>query len=397
MRLLMTADTVGGVWDFAMMLCSALAAQYDVSTVLVSMGPAPSTEQLAATREIPGLTLIPTTYALEWMPDSLPDLQAAAGLVARLVAEHRPHVVHFNQHYFGCLDLPVPSVVVSHSDSLSWQYYQWGAVDTHSGWIAYRDLVRAGLRGASAVVAPTAFVATALRGLYVPRLPVRVIHNGADLICGVPARPVDAARPIDAMGAGRVWDTAKNLLLLAEAAALLAEQGTGVQDPGKGPRAWDREAAHRSGPPSPRAGYRVEVAGSLSAPHGSRIEVERMQGVRFLDHISRREFHTRLTQTRVFVAPARYEPFGLSLVEAALAGCALLASGIPSFQEVWGDAAIYVAGTDAPGLARALAALLDDEEERRCRAAAARARALHCYSTAAMAAAYMDLYRELRT
>jgi glycosyltransferase involved in cell wall biosynthesis len=304
--------------------------------------------------------------------------------------------VHFNQHYFGCLDLPVPSVVVSHSDSLSWQYYQWGAVDTHSGWIAYRDLVRAGLRGASAVVAPTAFVAAALRTLYVPRLPVRVIHNGADLACGVPTRPVDAARPIDAMGAGRVWDTAKNLLLLAEAAALLGEEG-GAWHPRGGSRARDRETAARPGPPSPRAGYRVEIAGSLSAPHGSRVEVEHMQGVRFLDHISRHEFHTRLSQTRVFVAPARYEPFGLSLVEAALAGCALVATGIPSFREVWGDAAIYVAGTDAPGLARALAALLDDEEERRCRAAAARARALRCYSTAAMAGAYMDLYRELRT
>src|SRR4051812_45661637 len=122
MRLLMTVDTVGGVWDFAVMLCTALATRYDVSTMLVSMGPAPSDAQIAAAHEIPRLTLIPTTYALEWMPDSLPDLQAADRRLTALVAAYRPHVVQFNQHYFGCLTLPMPSVVVSHSDSLSWQY-----------------------------------------------------------------------------------------------------------------------------------------------------------------------------------------------------------------------------------------------------------------------------------
>jgi glycosyltransferase involved in cell wall biosynthesis len=308
------------------------------------------------------------------MPNSLPDLQAAGRFLTDLVAAGRPDVVHFNQHYFGCLRLPVPSVVVSHSDSLSWQYYQWGAVDPHSGWAAYRDLVRAGLRGATAVVTPSAFVACALRTLYVPDLAVRVIHNGAALAAGMAPPPLDAPRPIDVMGAGRVWDSAKNLLVLAEAAALLPRQ----------------RGVYHYAPP-----YRVEVAGSLRAPHGGTVDLDGVRGVCFLDHLARDDFHARLTQTRVFVAPARYEPFGLSLVEAALAGCALLASDIPSFREIWGDAATYVTGTDAAELATALAALLDNEGERRRRAAAARARALHCYTPATMAAAYLNLYQQL--
>jgi glycosyltransferase involved in cell wall biosynthesis len=367
MRLLMTADTVGGVWDYALMLCADLARHHDVQTLLVSMGPAPSEEQCRAAAAVPGLDLYPTTYALEWMPDSLPDVLAAGELIGRLVAEYRPRAVHFNQHCFGSLDLGVPAVVVSHSDSLSWQYYQWGAVDPHPGWAAYGDLVRAGLRGACAVVAPTEFVAGALRTLYVPDLAVRVIPNGAALAPGVVPRAVGAPRRVAAMGAGRVWDSAKNLMVLARAAALL--------------------------PATP--GYRVEIAGNREAPHGARAEMASPANVAFLGQVPRAVLHERLTDTRLFVAPARYEPFGLGLVEAALAGCALLVADIPSFREVWGGDAVYVAGADPADWAAALMALLEDDPRRQQLAEAGRSRALCRYTTARMATAYAALYREL--
>ena len=33
--------------------------------------------------------------------------------------------------------------------------------------------------------------------------------------------------------------------------------------------------------------------------------------------------------------PARYEPFGLSILEAALSGCALVLGDLPSLRELW--------------------------------------------------------------
>ena len=62
--------------------------------------------------------------------------------------------------------------------------------------------------------------------------------------------------------------------------------------------------------------------------------------------------------------PARYEPFGLSPLEAALAGCALVLGDIPSLREVWGDAALYVRPDDPDALRQAIAALAGDRRRR---------------------------------
>ena len=52
----------------------------------------------------------------------------------------------------------------------------------------------------------------------------------------------------------------------------------------------------------------------------------------------------------IYALPARYEPFGLSILEAALSGCALVIGDIPSLREIWADAALFVPsdGHDAP-------------------------------------------------
>ena len=44
----------------------------------------------------------------------------------------------------------------------------------------------------------------------------------------------------------------------------------------------------------------------------------------------------------IFVSAARYEPFGLAVLEAAQAGCALVLSDIPTFRELWDGAALFV-------------------------------------------------------
>jgi glycosyltransferase involved in cell wall biosynthesis len=81
----------------------------------------------------------------------------------------------------------------------------------------------------------------------------------------------------------------------------------------------------------------------------------------------------------IFVSPARYEPFGLAPLEAALAGCALVLSRLESLQEVWGGSATYVPPDDPSALASALAAAWrgtqpgrEPEREERARADAAR-------------------------
>ena len=82
------------------------------------------------------------------------------------------------------------------------------------------------------------------------------------------------------------------------------------------------------------------------------------------------------------------------MLEAAQAGCALVLADIPTFRELWDDAATFVPAEDAPAFAAALQALLDAPERAAERGAAARARA-GAYSLEAMAEAMLARYRTL--
>jgi glycosyltransferase involved in cell wall biosynthesis len=101
-----------------------------------------------------------------------------------------------------------------------------------------------------------------------------------------------------------------------------------------------------------------------------------------------------LGRASIFVLPARYEPFGLLPLEAALSGCALVLGDMPSLREVWGDAADYVDPDDRDGLLLALTRLIESPG-RAARAHDAWIRAQE-YSVERMAAAYRACYTDLR-
>jgi glycosyltransferase involved in cell wall biosynthesis len=96
----------------------------------------------------------------------------------------------------------------------------------------------------------------------------------------------------------------------------------------------------------------------------------------------------------IYALPARYEPFGLSALEAGLAACALVLGDIPSLREVWDDAALFVPPGDAEALAAALNGLISDTPRRRALASRARLRALQ-FTPRRMATAYLQAYREV--
>jgi glycosyltransferase involved in cell wall biosynthesis len=106
------------------------------------------------------------------------------------------------------------------------------------------------------------------------------------------------------------------------------------------------------------------------------------------------ELARHMGEAAVFVSPARYEPFGLAVLEAALSGCALVLGDIATFRELWDGAAEFVEPDDADAIAAALERLLDDPAAAASAGAAARRRALG-YGLAPMGRAYLDLYREL--
>lgn len=346
----MTADAVGGVWTYVSELTEALADR-GVAVTLAVMGASPSASQL---RQCVGAAAVHEgAFALEWMDDPWDDVARAGEWLLDLAGDVEPDVVHLNGYVHGALPWPAPTVVVGHSCVLSW----WEAVkggQAPAAWDEYRSRVSAGLAAGGAVVAPTQAFLDRLVSLYGVE-GGRVIPNGRSAV-----RVVEAAKRPFVLAAGRLWDEAKNLTVLDEVARRI-EWPVVLAGPLEGPgrQSWEPRSAHAVG----------------ALPFGQ------LAGL--------------LGRAAVFAHPARYEPFGLGPLEAALSGCALVLGDIPTLREVWGDAATYVDPDDAAGWAFALSSLLGDPAVTEARAAAARRRA-QAYGTTAMADAYLATYNDLR-
>src|SRR4051794_36522737 len=82
LRVFMTADAMGGVWQYALDLAEGLRS-HDVAVSLAVLGPSPSTDQCAAA-ERSGVTLLDTGLPLDWIASRPDDVQMAGRIVSRL-------------------------------------------------------------------------------------------------------------------------------------------------------------------------------------------------------------------------------------------------------------------------------------------------------------------------
>jgi glycosyltransferase involved in cell wall biosynthesis len=352
MRILLTADTVGGVWTYAVELARALAP-HGVETVLATMGAPLGPRQRAELASIPRLRVFESRFRLEWMEDSWEDVRRAGDWLLALERETRPDAIHLNGYAHGALPWRAPVLVVGHSCVLSW----WEAVHGRSappGWDRYREEVTRGLRAADMVAAPTRAMLAALQRHYGPLPRTRVMLNGRD-----PALFPPAAKQPLVFAAGRLWDDAKNIGALDAAAAEIE---------------WP-----------------AYVAGETAHPDGLKADYRH---VRPLGRLDTGELAGWLGRAAIYALPARYEPFGLSVLEAAFAGCALVLGDIPSLREVWGESAVFIPPGDRAALSSTLKTLIADEFRRKALAEAARTRAFE-FTPERMAASYLATYRYL--
>jgi glycosyltransferase involved in cell wall biosynthesis len=98
----------------------------------------------------------------------------------------------------------------------------------------------------------------------------------------------------------------------------------------------------------------------------------------------------------IYAATSRYEPFGLAPVEAALSRCALVASDIASFRELWEGAAVFFRNDDPSDLRSKLEQLVRDPGLRARYGNLAYNHARRRFSAARMIDQYLDLYHSLR-
>lgn len=359
MRILVTADALGGVWTYTRELVTELS-QRGVEVVLVSFGGIPTRQQTRWMNGLAGLDYRPTAFKLEWMQDSEADLAASADYLEAVVCETSPDLLHFNQFYYGALECGVPRIVVAHSDVVSW----WMAVHQQeppdSAWMRwYREIVTRGIEVATVVVAPSQWMLNQVPRYYVQPQAGRVIYNGRTYKLFNPHLTKDDL----VVTVGRQWDQGKNAPLLLQ-----------------------REM------PAP-----VCIAGSDRHPEsqGHAFNGIRRVGVCFEPQQDEDRLSALLAKAGIYVATSCYEPFGLAPVEAALSGCAIVASDIPPLRELWGEAAIFFHNKDADSLYEVLERLVKDSGLRQSYGNLALDHARKNFSASNMVDDYMALYESM--
>jgi glycosyltransferase involved in cell wall biosynthesis len=154
-------------------------------------------------------------------------------------------------------------------------------------------------------------------------------------------------------------------------------------DPVKGASILDQVASDLAVP--------FYAAGAVTGPHGESCALEHLHSLGELD---RKALSKQLAARPIFVSAASFEPFGLAVLEAAGAGCALVLSDIPTFRELWDDAALFAPVGDPAAYRNAINWLLSDPWLRFSLGEAAAARAER-YTPEATAKGMTEIYRTL--
>lgn len=352
LRLLLVTDAVGGVWVYSLELARALGA-HQIDVILAVVGPSPSATQR---EQAAGLRVLETGLPLDWMPTTPVEMRRAGEAVAALARTEQVDLVQTcSAPLLADVHYDQPCIAVQHSCVASW----WAAVKRTPlppEFMWRRDLVEAGLNRASAVVAPSVAFAAETARVYDVCRPVLPVHNGR-----LPVTPLGVPQADFVFTASRLWDEGKNIATLDAAAKL-----TNVP---------------------------FQAAGSVEGPNGARQSFDKL---RLLGELDSARLASVLTSRPIYASAAVYEPFGLSVLEAANAGCALVLSDIPTFRELWRDSAIFVPAASAEGFAAAVDGLIADGAERERLGRAARNRA-QLFTAERMAQKMVTIYQSVCT
>lgn len=351
MKVLMTTDTIGGVWVYSLELCKALR-KHNVEVHLAAMGSWPTEEQEEEAAKIGNVILYKSDYKLEWMHDPWEDLKMAQKWINSIYHTLHPDLVHFNNYAQAKKDWSCPTITVFHSCVQTW----WQAVKGSSApstWDRYTEIVKASLNASDIVIGPTHSILEKAQQSHEISAELQVIHNARS------QKYETGKKENIILCIGRIWDEGKNLKLLA----MVAEQ-----------LPWP-----------------VYIAGSNINPDTGKPV--KLKNIHFLGSLKPEEVKEWMEKASIFVSPTKYEPFGLAILEAARAGCALVLSQLDTLKELWAGDAVFFNPCKAQEGKQQILRVIEDANLRKELSKHARLRSEE-YSTEKMGQAYFSLYKK---
>jgi glycogen synthase len=354
---------MSGSWAYTRELVSGLVTR-GVRVTLVTFGEIPLPEQTAWMDPLHGLDYRATAFRLEWMDDAPQDLPESSEFLANLVDEIQPDLLHLHQFCHGNLPVDVPRVLMAHGDLISWSQAVQGCTPRGSRWLTwYRGAVMRGIAEADAVIAPSAWMLDTIRSTYGRPRREFVIYPGRNPIFFNPYVSKDDS----VLAVGRLIDAGRQVFLLTQHSHAFPVCIVGSE-------------LTISAPRTIRADIKVATTNASVAIRGPQTESQ---------------LRALYSRAAVYAATARYEPLGLASLDAAFSRCAIVANDIPSFREIWGDAALYFRTNDGGSLAAILRQLGSDRTLRQTYADRAFARARARFTAKRMIDDYLDLYSSL--
>jgi glycosyltransferase involved in cell wall biosynthesis len=336
-----------------------------VRVTLVSFGEIPLPDQTSWMDHLHGLDYRPTAFRLEWMQEAEQDLPESSDFLFSLIEELQPDVLHLNQFCYGNLPVDVPRVVMAHGDLITWTqavHDRPPRAPRSLNW--YRRTVLNGLAGADAVVAPSAWMLDRISACYGRPRRGEVIYPGRNPIFFNPYVSKDDC----VLAVGRLVDASKQVFLLTQQQHPLPVCIVGAEQTVPMPRI------------PIRADVKVATEETSVAIRGPQTDAQ---------------LRALYSRAAIYAATSRYEPLGMPALEAAFSRCAIVANDIPSYREVWGDAALYFRTNDAASLAENIRLLNEDRSMRRAYAELAYTRARERFTTKRMIDQCLELYRSL--
>lgn len=363
MHVLMTSDTLNGaLWAYTQELVTELARR-GTRVTLVSFGEIPLPEQTSWMERVQGLEYRPTAFRLDWMHEARQDFAEASAYLCSLVNEIKPDLFHSNHLCYGALPISMPRIAVAHGDLITWWKAAHGREPKESAWTRwYRETTARGIYEASAVVAASDWMLESLRSTYVVPMNGQVINTGRNPGQFNPYTTKDDS----VLSVGRTYDAASQMHLVAdlpEPVPLFMVDSSQVE-----------EVEETDGDDWENGGTPTRV---LRGPKSSA------------------QMRLLYSRAAMFVSASRYEPSGMTILEAALSRCALILNDIPAMREIWGPAAVYFRTNDGDSLSEAVRILNGDPLLRRTFANRAFNRARQSYNSKRMADSYLQLYRSV--
>jgi glycogen synthase len=363
-HVLVTTDTLSGVWTYTRELVTGLVSR-GLRVTLVSMGEIPLPQQTTWMDHLHGLEYHPTAFRLDWMQEGEQDYADSSAFLTALVRELKPDLLHLNHLCYGSLPVETPRLVAAHGDLISWWRSVHGRSPKETRWLRwYREVIGRGLSRAEVAVAPTVWMLDSVSSCYGKPRRGGVIYNGRNPIFFNPY----VSKEDSVLAVGRMLDAGKQVSLLTQFTHPVPVCIVGSETP-----------AEAAAVPI-RADVKValdEIRVSLKGPQ------------------TEAQMRNLYSRASIYAATSRYEPFGTAALEAAFSRCAIVANDIPSFREVWGNAALYFRTNDGASLAEVIRQFGENRELCRDYANRAFQRARDCFTAHRMIDEYLSLYRDL--